>query len=376
MGSAVCFADLPQEIVLYEIIKFVNIQDLPNILLVNRAFHDIITAIICANKYDDILLDRIGTGLHQKMGFYGITYADILTGPIHPRLFDQLTHIVSIPSSEQIDYMDIMFNYTIATKKHIANNTVVHSNMLIMQKDIFQNRHLHFKTLQLVFHIAQNYMHSRSQEIMMMSIITQMINNFEKEFWSSMNCLCSDEICKLLQRRSKKSFQEYHKAFITILGKISIDKLDVHLYKLYYVLMASLLLNKYKSIMPVSMCYTVTESIYDKMYIYSLYKNNSSCEMQLETIKMFVDIGNCHELYTSRIYIVLANFTYLNNILGKNYISQTIKMHHIKLLKVIYDKSLYIIAFLQVSDKYDETIKTIGTTILESTTKLIDEILL
>lgn len=370
-------SQLPQDIVLYGILKYVCISDLPKIALVNKAFNALVQDILFANKYDEILLERIDNNIHKHMTECVITYSDITRSSIRTSLFDQLILLVSMQASKQIGYMDIIFNYSIVCKKYINKNTpTIQSDKLIIQTDVFDYSvksciSTDFKVFQLAFYIIENHLEGRPLELVKVSLLSQMIKYFQMHFFSTLDSLCSDDVYNVLRYMSNVTLEYYNKMLIRVLTNISIYKLDINLYYVYYVMMVCLIRKKYKSLMPTSMYNELSESLFDNVYVKSLYKENSKMSMQTETMNMLIQC--CASVYETRVYIVFTLFTYLNNIIDKDYMTQTYRTILTKLLKTMYEKAVNFIEDLETSDNHDEKTKKTGADILQYTIKMLNE---
>ena len=378
--------DLPQEIIMYGVTRYATIEELPKLTLVNKSFHAIANNILSSNIIDGVILNRIDNNIHLFMQRYNITYKDIIASSIHSTIFDKFIVLAGLPVEKQIDYMDMMFNFTIASKRSLLNFTEKNKkkdySRLHTQTDIFEyttksNEQIDFTIFQFLLYLVSHFMQGQAQLLMKLCILKQMTAYFECHMLNSIQSMCCDNAYNMLYRMSKKSINSYNSQFIQILIDSSIEDVDINIYNIYYIFQTSMLTKRYRKYMPVSLYSGMNHSLCDKVIVTSIYKLNSSFNTQIHTLQFLTLLTGDLNCKNIKFHVIIMIYAYIHDVLQNNLISPAIKMHssNLKLFNTMYSRSNSLTEQIMNTDKYDETIVAIGVSVLENASKSLEEYL-
>lgn len=382
----------PNEI-LINIFKFSIVSDIYKLIIVNKELSNIIKEYIKTfNNYDLFILNRIESlidinninELRNYISYY-ISYNDVITSSIDLNIFSKFIKLINIkPDLHQLNYIDMIFNYTISTKKLFKKNIIdikKKYKSIIIQNDIFNITPSSvlindFKIFKLLLYINQKFItDNKIRIIISITLITQLIKYFYKRYLLDLENVCNKNNNKFIYNKilkcSKEDILNCNEYFIEILINFkNIYDYDISLYNIYSIYVSdTLIYNKDKYDILSTILSPFIENIkenllYDKISADIINYNETGKYMQINTIKIMMDIVN-NDLINIKIYIIYILFKYLNNVIEANILVDDIKNNK-SFLKSVYDKCDELSYSIKNKD-YDDNTLNIGITIFNNT---------
>ncbi|NBP59102.1 hypothetical protein EBU71_21635, partial [bacterium] len=285
------FSQVPFEVHEDGIAKYLSISMMRNLFLVNK-------------DYNIIMASKAKSNIHKNMD---ITYDDVLRGSINIHMFDKFIKIMR--DHCDIDKLDLLFNYTIASKKHIhkymSKDITLDPQQICSQNKFYEitlrSHENDFRVFQLLSHMA-NDKDGKIRDLIQTSINIQLIDYFNDLFLAKLNSVCDDTIFKSVMNITKTTRMNYNKSYLRTLSKIKISYIDINLYNIYALGLAQIIINKCKKLLSTAIIQDFRQTILENIKIYYTFYNTS--EAQVNTIKLFLDLVDNSNLEASKIHLV------------------------------------------------------------------------
>jgi hypothetical protein len=354
------FSQIPTEIHEQGVAKFIGITDMRNLFLVNKEYNIIMkTKVMCNIQNGSV-----------------ITYYDIIQSSIYTKIYDKCHTIFS--SHCDVDNLDLLFNYTIATKKHIlqymSGNICLDPTKVCCQTKFHNitaasHESIDYRIFQLLAHMS-DVSNGKLKEVILTSINIQLIDYCHDLFMDRLKSICSEETFHNIRNIGKQTIETCKKSILKGYMNFNIASFDVNVYNTYYILLSTMLLNKCKKMLSQTVCKTIKEEVLYMLYTKSMCKYVNT-EAQIKTIKQFIHLITNDDFKSIKIHLVTMNFSYINYIIQHDIMTPELLNNKIFLSSVL-NRSVYIQQILQVDgDKYDIDYVNILNNILEENIRLL-----
>jgi hypothetical protein len=330
-------------------------NDICNLLFVNKEFFYLIKKYIKTyNNYDLFILNKIENSItinyineFQNYTPFNLCYNDFIKSSLNLNIFGKFIKLINIkPDLYQLNYLDIIFNYTITTKKLFKKNIrdiEKNYNNIYIQKDLFTIKPTSvlindIKIFKLLLYINEKFIiDNKIRTILYISLITQLVKYFHNRYILEFEDICNKDNNKFIYKKiikySNKELTSFNIDFIKSL--LNFNKLlcyyDCNLYNIYSIYITNMIINNNDK-------YNILETIlnpfidkireiliYNKISADVINYNETSKDIQINTIKIMMNIFNYNKLQNIKIYIVLIIFKYINNIINNNIAVDEIK---------------------------------------------------
>jgi hypothetical protein len=361
--------------------QYIRVEDLQKLIVLNKDFHKMVMRIVYTNYDTSAILNRIDSTMNAKMALDNIRYIDIIASSVRYSVFDQIIDVIDTRTEElQIAKLDLVFNYTIATKRFFhkeLKEDMQFIERLGIQSPIFtitdtSHQDHDFKIFQFLLYLVATHMNGKANLIAKASIVHQIIQYFNSLYMARLAAICSEESFAAVQKASKSTVNSYNNIMFLKMMRNDIHNFDINLYDVYTLYLGELMRISYSRYIPAS----TVRDLQDNNIIYakSYYKYASGTK-QISTISTLLEFIS-DRTYLKRVKLQLIGmiFHYISDIASKTIIAPCLlPTNSNNFFKVVLDRCEYLVDNLQNSADYSQEVVDTVLTILAECKAIIKE---
>jgi hypothetical protein len=314
---------LPIELLTDGILQYVDVNDMRKLMLLSKDFTMMVKDIV----YNDITsIHRLDTAMNTKEDGFSIKYIDIIESSIKTDIFDLFVKSMETKNEMiQINNLDIVFNYTIVSKKIMRNylsanlDTIV-AEKIDMQTPIFEiattsHQDKDIEIFHFMLYLADLYAVGKARTIAKLSIIKQMLQYSDNLYMSRFAAICREEAYTRVDKLSQKTRQGNQDTIVNEVMKHSIYTTEVNIYNIYSMYTTDCLGKKYAKLLPVSAITGMLDD--DLIYLKAQYK--TCFRVQRSTLAILLHFSEY--LNPIKLQIIGMIFHYLTDAIQHNKLS-------------------------------------------------------
>jgi hypothetical protein len=312
---------LPIELLTDGILQYVHASDISKLMVVSKDFTTMMNDIV----YNDITsIYRLDTAMNAKEDGFNLKYIDIIESSIKTDIYDLFVKSMETKNEMmQINNLDLVFNYTIVSKKIMRNLSENIAGKIDMQTPIFEitttsHQDKDIEIFNFMLYLADMFTVGKARTIAKVSIIKQMMQYSDNLYMSRFAAICSEETYTRVDKLSKKTRQDNQDMIVNNVMTHSIYTTEVNIYNIYSLYTTDCLGKKYAKILPVS----ALTGMLDNDFIYFKAQYKTCFHVQSNTLAILLHMTEY--IKPIKLQIIGMIFNYLTYAIQHNKLSPII----------------------------------------------------